>query len=111
MLSKGGKILFENTIFFRTFFQKANGLMFSKKISDAYIFVFKKKRRMDMHMVFVFFPIDVIFLDEEKNIIELKKKFLPFTFYYSKKEASYVIEMPSGSIERFRLMVGDKLEF
>jgi len=71
--------------------------MFHKKITDtAYVFIFNKPRRIDLHMFFVFYPIDVLFLDEKKKIVEIKENFRPFTFYYPNKKASYVIELPAG---------------
>lgn len=94
----------------KNIFQKAKGLMFSKKITDTgYIFVFDTPRRIDLHMFFVFFPIDVLFLDEEKKVIEIKVNFKPFTFYYSEKKASYVIELPKGKAKE--VSFGDKLSF
>ena len=111
MLKRADKIIFESVHFFVTQVQKAKGLMFSKKIDKAYIFIFSKSRRMDMHMFFVFFPIDVLFLDHKRRIVEIKENFRPFTFYYSKEKANYVIELPSGSIIRHRLKVGQVLNF
>ncbi len=70
---------------------KARGLMFSKK--KNLIFVFEKEKRISLHMLFVFFPIDVLFLDKDKKIIEIKKDFKPFGFYKSKKKAKYVVEI------------------
>ncbi|MCM2325343.1 MAG: DUF192 domain-containing protein [Candidatus Woesearchaeota archaeon] len=91
-------------------FSKASGLMFSRPIKDTgYIFVFSEPRRIDLHMFFVFFPIDVLFLDDKKRIIEMKKDFLPFTFYYSKKKASYVIELPAGYSDKTK--IGDIIKF
>ncbi len=68
------------------------GLMFSKK--RTLLFVFKKPRRISLHNFFVFFPINLIFLDDEKRVIEIRKNFLPFTLYASKVWASYLIETP-----------------
>lgn len=50
-------------------------------------------------MFFVFFPIDVLFLNKDKEIVDLKQRLKPFTFYTSKKPAKYVLEMPLGSIK------------
>ncbi len=111
MLNKGKTVLFEDVFFLNSIWQKARGLMFSRKITGAYIFVFEKKRRMDMHMMFVFFPIDVLFLDENKRIVEMKENFLPFSFYYSKNMTKYVIELPHDSIKKFKLKLADALEF
>ncbi len=86
--------------------------MFSGKISDTgYIFIFDKPTRIDLHMFFVFFPIDVLFLDETKKVIEIKKNFKPFTFYFSKHKAKFVIELPQNTISKSNTELNDSLEF
>jgi uncharacterized membrane protein (UPF0127 family) len=85
--------------------QKARGLMFSKR--KNLIFIFSKEKRISLHMFFVFFPIDVLFLDKNKRIIEIKKKFRPFTFYTSKNKAKYVVELT----EKHNFKQGNKLKF
>lgn len=47
-----------------------------------------------IHMLFVFYPINVIFLDSNKKVVDIKKKLKPFTFYSPKKKAKYIIELP-----------------
>jgi uncharacterized membrane protein (UPF0127 family) len=91
---------------------KAFGLMFQKKIIDiGYIFYFKTPKNIDLHMFFVFFPIDVLFLDEDKQVIEIKENFKPFTLYFSKKIVSYVVELPHGIIDKSKTKINDTLEF
>jgi len=93
-------------------FSKTIGLMFSKKIIDiGYIFVFNKPRRIDLHMFFVFFPIDILFLDKHKKVIELKERFKPFSMYYSKNKAKYVIELPADTIKTSEITVNNIIEF
>ena len=75
----------------KTPWSRARGLMFSKKRN--LMFVFDKEKRIPLHMFFVFFPIDVLFLDKNKRIVEIKKNFKPFTFYKSKEKAKYVVEL------------------
>ena len=83
----------------KSLFSRARGLMFSKRIKDScLLFVFPKEERVSLHMFFVFFPIDVLFLNEKKEIVDLKQNFLPFTVHTSRKPAKYVLEMPAGSI-------------
>jgi uncharacterized protein len=107
-----GNVLVKNKVFCRSVFQKAKGLMFSNLIYDVgYIFVFDAARRIDLHMFFVFFIIDVIFLDDNKKVIELKENFLPFTFYYSKNKAKYFIELPKGTIVNKKIKINDVIEF
>ena len=87
---------------------KARGLMFSKKRN--LMFVFDKEQRISLHMWFVFFPIDVYFLDKNKKVIEIKKNFKPFTFYKSKKKAKYVVEI-ADSIADKEYKIGEKIYF
>ena len=70
---------------------RARGLMFSKK--KNLLFVFDREQKISLHMWFVFFPIDVLFLNKNRKIIEIKKNFRPFVFYTSKKKAKYIVEL------------------
>lgn len=93
-------------------FSKARGLMFSRKLKDScLLFVFGKEIKISLHMFFVFFPIDVIFLNENKEVVDVKQNFRPFTVYTSKKPAKYVIEMPLGSIKKLNKKDNKKVNF
>lgn len=74
----------------KSVWSKARGLMFSRK--KNLVFVFSKEQRVWLHSFFVFFPIDVYFLDENKKIIE-KTRLKPFCFYRAKEKAKYVVEI------------------
>jgi hypothetical protein len=89
---------------------KALGFMFRiKKPKEALIFVFGSEKRTDLHMLFVFFPIDVLFLDKNKRVVDVKKNFKPFTYYAPKAKAMYVIELPAGVMGNTN--IGDKITF
>ncbi|MBR9698943.1 hypothetical protein GOV09_00610 [Candidatus Woesearchaeota archaeon] len=84
---------------------KMRGLMFSKKRN--LIFVFPKEQRISLHMLFVFFPIWVVYLDEKKKVVAIRK-LLPFiSFCYPKEKAKYIIELA----ENPSLKTGDKLSW
>ena len=101
------QVLAHNKKILRSVLAKAKGLMFSKKIENTgYIFVFAKEQIMDLHMFLVFFPIDVVFLNKAKKVIEIKENFLPFSIYISKKKASSFIELPKGTVKRTRTKIG-----
>jgi len=94
----------------KSIFSKAFGFMFHfKKPGYALVFIFNSERRADLHMLFVFFSIDVLFLDKNKRVVEIKKNFKPFTYYAPKKKAQYVIELPVGVIRKTK--IGDKIGF
>lgn len=90
-----------------TSWQRFRGLMFSKK--KNLLFVFDDKRIRGFHMFFVFFPIDIIFLDPAKQIVEVKENFLPFTFYTPKKAFRYAVEVKKGVVKKRNLIKGDTL--
>ncbi len=95
-------------------FKKFKGLMFERKENFDYALVFdfgcEVKTRASVHMLFVFFPIDLIFLDNQKRVVDIKEKFRPFELNYTpKKPARYLIELPQGSA--FKIQVGDELEW
>ncbi len=91
----------------RTVFQKAKGLMFSKR--RDLLFVFKTEERLNFHMVFVFYPIDIIFLNSKFEVVDFKKSFKPFTFYYSKKKALYALEVEEGFVDKHNIRIGSVL--
>ncbi len=86
--------------------------MFRRDIPDkfAMIFVLKKPSSVSLHMLFMFFPIDVIFLDKEKRITGLAS-LKPWTGYKSMKNIKYIIEMKAGTIARHKLRIGGQMEF
>ena len=92
-------------------FSKFIGLMFSQNKNKTLIFRFKNERFVDLHMFFVFYPIDVLFVDKNKIVVDKKENFKPFRFYKSKKKAMYAIELKEGIIKETKTKIGDKIEF
>ena len=94
----------------KNIFCKAFGFMFRfKKPDKALVFVFSSERRADLHMLFVFFPIDVLFLNKDKRIVDVKKGFKPFSYYAPKLKAQFVVELPIGMLKN--TAVGDEISF
>ena len=92
-------------------FSKSVGLMLSKEQDIALIFKFHKEKVISLHMLFVFYPIDVLFLNKNKIVVDKKENFKPFTFYKSRKKSMYAIEMPGGIIKKTKTETGDKIGF
>ncbi len=90
----------------KTLLSKSIGLMFSKK--KTVVFHFNKEQLIPLHMWFVFYPIDVYYLDKNKIVIEAKKCFKPFMIHINNKRAKYLIETP---VNRLMVETGDKLDF
>ena len=93
-------------------FGKAIGLMFHKRIKDfGLVFEFGSEKKVSLHNFFVFFPIDLVFLDSKWEVVELKERFMPFTLYIPKEKARYIIELPAGTIRQTGTELGDIINF
>jgi len=90
---------------------KIIGLMFSKKQNKTLVLKFNQEKMIALHMFFVFYTIDVLFLDKNKIVVDKKEKFSPFTLYNSKKKAMYAIELPEEIIKKTKTEIGDKIKF
>lgn len=108
MIKKGNKVIARHIVL-QTGFQKYVGLMLKKKLVDtAYLFDFNKMLYPPaLHMWFVFFPIDVVFLDDNFKVVDIKRNFKPWTMYKTNKMIRYFIELPLGDAKSVN--VGDKL--
>jgi len=93
----------------RTALSQARGLMFSSK--KNLIFVLDPERRQSLHMFFVFFPIDVFYLDSAKKIVEIKRDFKPFTVYMPSKKAKYIAEIAKDKEKFKKIKIGKKFIF
>jgi hypothetical protein len=91
--------------------KKALGLMFRKKVDKPLIFTFRKEKIISLHMWFVFTSIDVLFLNKNKKIVEMKQNFKPFKFYTPKKKARYIIELAAGTIKNNSIRIKQKALF
>ncbi len=91
----------------KNIWQKAIGIMFRWKIDKPLVFYFEYEHIIPLHMFFCLFPIDVIFLDSKKRVVE-KATLRPWQVYIPKKKAKYVIEMEAGSA---KVKIREKVEF
>jgi len=113
MLFAEKKIVIKKVRFASTQWERTKGLMFEdeKNFNYALVFEFPNESRVgcSLHMLFVFFPIDVLFLNKEKKVVD-KTTLTPFILNYTpKKPAKYVIEMPKGKGKNIKL--GQKINW
>lgn len=99
------KIISEKEKYCKNIFSWGWGLMFSRK--KSIVMVFGKEKRISLHSWFVFYPIEVLVLDSDKRIVEIKRDFKPFSCWKAEKKGEYVVELGwKGDYEE-----GDKLDF
>lgn len=112
VLKYNGKEIAKSVEFAKTKLQQTLGLMFRKSIPPDYsmIFILKKPSSINVHMLFVLSPINVIFLDEKKKISGLAC-LAPWIGFKAMKNIKYVLEMKAGTIEKYNLSIGGQMEF
>lgn len=89
---------------------KCKGLMFEKKVKPT-VLCFKNRKIMRLHTFFVPAAIDVILLDPEFTVVEVKEHIEPRQFYKSRKPAMFAIEVSSGAVAESSTSVGDIVNF
>ena len=96
-----------------SFFSRLRGTMFKKKLERGLILKLPSTRSRSgsaIHMFFVRFPLDIIFADSDKKVVDVIT-INPWKTYTPKKPAKYVIEMKKGTIESSNTEIGDELDF
>lgn len=63
-----------------------------------------------VHTIGMRFPIDLIFLSKEKEVIHVEEHVRPFRFSKMSMKAASVLELPPHTIYRTGTQVGDRLE-
>jgi len=93
-----------------SFFKKLKGLMFRKRLGPGkcLFFVFDNESIIPIHMLFVFFKIDVLWLDRNLKVVDCRLGLRPFSFATPKKPARYIVEAAAGKFNSIRL--GDIFE-
>lgn len=109
-----GTVLWNDFELANTPLSRMRGLMFRLRMTKPLLFEFPRVCRVEasVHMFFVFFPIDLIYLDENKRIVDLKENFKPFSINYTPRApVKYLIEAPVHSISLLGLELGQKLSW
>lgn len=90
------------------------GLRFSRKLKDkeGVILVNFNEDRFSMvaDMLFVFYSIDMAFLNSRKEVVDIRRNVKPFiSLVVPKKNCKYLMEMKSGEMKN--LKIGDAVNF
>ncbi|MBU4534873.1 MAG: DUF192 domain-containing protein [Euryarchaeota archaeon] len=96
-----------------SFFSRFRGLMLKTKIESGLVLKIpagRGKRGSAIHMFFMRMPLDVIFADENKKVVDIVS-LEPWNTYTPQAPARYVIELEKGNLQKANISIGDHLEF
>ncbi|MDO8647559.1 MAG: DUF192 domain-containing protein [Candidatus Diapherotrites archaeon] len=117
VIRKGKKqLVLEKSMIADSSFKRFKGLMLESKENFDYALVFpldfESRYGASIHMMFMNFPIDVLFLNSRKEIVDVVESLKPWTLNCTpKKPAKYIIEMPAGIARKKKIKVGEKAVF
>lgn len=109
--------------------KRQQGLMFRESLaeSEGMLFIFKKEARHSFWMKNTKFPLDIIWIDRDKRIVDIKAGVPPCKEIYEsfdggnrekscesfspREKALYVLEVNAGFTEKNKIWAGDKVSF
>lgn len=97
--------------------EKTQGLMFRDRLgkNEGMIFPFDEEGHYNFWMLNVQFPLDLIWINSDKTIIDITLNAQPCTVncptYTSKVKARYVLEVNGGFVSRNNIAVGAQVNF
>jgi len=101
--------------FAETEYETQTGLMYRKGMEDqqAMLFIFDTEEMKGFYMKNTQFPLDIIFLDKDKQVVNIAKDAQPFNQSTLRSEgpAQYVLEVNAGLSDKWGLSPGDKMEW
>ena len=114
------KILVKDLEIAKSVGKKTKGLMFRKELAknSGLLMVFGYDRKHEIWMFGMRFPIDIVFIDKEKRIVEINHSVKPmgknpktWRVYRPSKSCRYVLEVNSGIMKKTKTETGDVLDF
>ncbi|MBP6925730.1 MAG: DUF192 domain-containing protein [Candidatus Pacebacteria bacterium] len=95
--------------------KQARGLSYIQElpVDTGMLFIFPQEGDLSFWMKDMYFPIDIVWLDQSFTIIDIRENIDPETYpetFSPAMPAQYVIEVPAGKAGEWLFNVGDTLE-
>ena len=97
--------------------KRTKGLMFRKSLSEkeGMLFVFDEENYHGFWMMNMSIPIDMIWINKEKKVVDITKNAQPCglicSSYIPKEKVMYVLEVNANFTERYNVKIGSQLKF
>ncbi|MRG85806.1 DUF192 domain-containing protein [Salinibacillus xinjiangensis] len=95
--------------FYNTFWKRFKGLMFKvKPLKQEGIIILPCN---SIHMFFMFFSIDVIFINDEQRVLKTVNHLKPWRVVTPVRGAVAAIELPKGTIQKYDIQPNDEIHY
>lgn len=96
--------------------QQQRGLSYREQLpaNAGMLFVFKQPTKPGFWLKEMKFPLDIIWLDENRNVVYLHKNLSPQTYpkiFQSPLPVKYVLEIDAGQADKLKIKIGSHLSF
>lgn len=94
---------------------REQGLSGTKSLSpdQAMLFVFDSNNRWAIWMKDMNYPIDIVWLDDSKKVVDFETEVAPDTYptksFFPDVDARYVVELKSGTVKKKAIRIGDQV--
>ena len=93
--------------------EKTKGLMFRDSLAEKHgmIFIFDKEDDYKFWMKNTSISLDLILINSDYKIVDIVQNLIPYSTKptNSNHPYKYAIELNSGSVEKYRIQIGDKI--
>ena len=90
-----------------TFWSRGRGLMGRRSLdAGAGLILYPNN---NIHMFFMRFPIDVIFVDRTHRVVGVREHFRPWQPFAGARQARYTLELPINTIATSLTQIGDTI--
>lgn len=104
---KNGRLLAEHCDVAGSFLKRFKGLMGKKSLVKGQGLLILPCN--SIHMFFMRFPIDAVFLDKNNKIVRIEKNLKPWSVSKPVFRVNSVLELPSGAVSETGTETGDTL--
>jgi uncharacterized protein len=96
-------------------YERTQGLMHRHSLphNAGMLFIFERPDPRSFWMRNTYIPLDIIFADGKKQIVNIREKTEPLSYkaILSNKDAQYVVEVNAGFCDKYKIRVGDRIRF
>jgi uncharacterized membrane protein (UPF0127 family) len=101
----------------RTDLEREKGLSGTDKLAEneAMLFVFDRESTWKIWMKDMKYPIDIVWINDEKKVVHAvrsaRPESYPDRYFMPSQDALYVLELPDGSVNKYGISTGKKVNF
>ncbi len=96
--------------------KQTKGLSFKKRMKESrgMLFVFDEMKQNNFWMKDMYFPLDIIFFDENKKVVYVVSNVTPESYpetFGGEVLSKYVLEINASLAEKYNIKIGDEFYF